>query len=517
MSTTTSAVLQVGGGLSYDVVSMGTNIKLAMTGGDKREIGYYINDLTEDAIVNSNNFFESGGSAINKAVEWIDSNKNNADEFVDNNVGVIIEKVDNAKRKVENKIRRVKDTFNNFTKDFDDAFGFVNGNIFSSNNYGNGTIIDGAGEIADDVGNFVKNFNIGKAVTSIGGIVTGAGAATLAVDLLPSIDVDRMLREIMGGVDNHHTNKLLGSNNNNFYDSSVNLLDIPDVPWRLSVDDLEKYNADAYNKYIDDFVEENDKMRSEIFEQMQKVRTSSDLIAISKETKENKSALKAMRDIRRSAIKAKSIEKYKGFLGVELEYLKKECLTMKTNIKNEWDQMMSQYKTAIKEITNFFTVGGSGGNETVDRCCDRINEDANKIIEMCASIAIEMVNVNSMIKIPYSIGMCCDMPVHKVLSLLKDLQFIITFVKELIRLIIDIITQLSTIAKLIFSGFQNLADLLKKLKNLIGVNMMTNMVDDLVNKLKPMMIEGKLLMENAISPIYYNETDDYERRVEEIE
>ena len=67
--------------------------------------------------------------------------------------------------------------------------------------------------------------------------------------------------------------------------------------------------------------------------------------------KENKTALKAMRKVRRDAIKAKQIERYKGFLKIELDYLKRECLNMKTSIKNDWDCMMAQYKTAINEIT----------------------------------------------------------------------------------------------------------------------------------------------------------------------
>ena len=111
-------------------------------------------------------------------------------------------------------------------------------------------------------------------------------------------------------------------NYNKYYESEPDLLDVPDVPWRLSKDDIEKYNAAGYEKYLEEFVEENDKKRTEILEKMQSVQTSGDLAAVTEENKEkmkeNKSALKAMRKVRRDAIKAKQIEKYKGFLSIEL-------------------------------------------------------------------------------------------------------------------------------------------------------------------------------------------------------
>ena len=259
----------------------------------------------------------------------------------------------------------------------------------------------------------------------------------------------------------------------------------------------------------------------EILEQMQKVKTSAELAAITEANKEkmreNKSALKAMRKVRRDAIKAKQIEKYKGFLSIELNYLKRECQNMKTNIKNEWDSMMRQYKTAIEEIKKFFTEDGYGGSETVDRCCDRINDDATQIVELCKSITIELTSAVAMVPTPYAIGTCVDMPVHKILAFFKDIKIIITFLKNLIRLGIDIIAQLTILAKLIFNGFQSLAEILKILKDLIGVDKILNMIDYLIALFRPKMMDAKILLENAISPIYYNETEEYETKVEALE
>ena len=570
VSATTSATLQIGGGLTYGAIAMGANIKLAVTGNGRRkmttdvandvtngtvpydgvknefetriknEVGDIdsladsIRDWTKTAVAKNtgsiDNFFRGAGDGIENAVEWIDDTKNAADKVVDDTVGVLIEKVEKAKVEVEEKIEMVRRIFETFTKNFDEHFGFINGKVFAEETVRNisntayemnSPVYDALGEVTGEVADFIKNFNIGKVVTAIGGVVIGAGAATLAMDLLPTIDVDRMLRDIVGGVDTHRIDKMEELYHNKYYDDGPDLLEIPDVTWRLSKDDLEKYNADGYNKYLEQFAEENDNTRSEILERMQKVKTSADLAVISEENrekmKENKSALKAMRKVRRDAIKAKQIEKYKGFLNIELEYLKKECINMKTNIKNEWDSMMHQYKTAINEITKFFTEDGYGGSAAVDTCCDRINDDATQIVELCKSVTVEVTNAVAMVPTPYAIGTCVDMPVHKILAFFKDIKIIITFLRNIIRLGIDIISQLTILVKLICNGFQSLAEIMQLLKDLIGIDKIMNMIDFLIALFRPKMIDAKILIENAISPIYYNETDDYEARIEAIE
>lgn len=571
VSTATSATLQIGGGLSYGVVAMSANLKLAMTGNGRRvmtndvvqdvidgsvpitgmsdeienriknevggmdDLAESIRDWTETATTKStesiDGFFENIGGGIDGAVDWIDGKKNAADKVVDDTVGVLIEKVEKAKAEVEEKIERVRKSVDNLTKNFDEAFGFINGKNFAEEAFRNASntayekmdspVFDAVGELTGEIADFIKNFNICKVVTAIGGIAIGAGAATLAMDLLPNIDVDRMLKDVIGGIDTTRIDKMTELYNNKYFEDAPDLLEVPDVPWRLSKDDLEKYNADGYNAYLEEFAEENDNARSEILEKMQKVKTSADLAAVTEENKlkmrENKSALKAMRKVRRDAIKAKQIEKYKGFLATELEYLKRDALNMKNSIKYEWDSMMRQYKTAINEIVKFFTTEGCGGSEAIDRCCDRINDDATQIVELCKSITVELTSVVVMVPTPYAIGTCVDMPVHKIVSFFKDIKIIITFLKNLIRLGIDIISQLTILAKIIFNGVQSLAEILKLLKELIGVDTILNMIDYLVALFRPKLIDCKMLLENAISPIYYNETEEYGEKIEAIE
>lgn len=571
VSTVTSAVLQVGGGLTYGAVAMGANIKLIATGNHRnriteevvaevaagkipvkdmeaeieRRIAAEVGDMDATAesikrwtVTSASNstegidgFFGGSSESIGDSIEWVDGVQSGGDKAVDNTVGVLIEKVENAKKEVEDRIEQVRRIFDNLTKDFDDAFGFVNGKHLAEDFFRNASntayekmdspVFDAIGDVTGEIADFIKNFNIGKVIRAIGGITVGAGAATLAMDLLPRVDVDRMLRNVIGGVDTYRVDKITELYYNKYYESEPDLLEVPDVPWRLSKDDLEKYNADGYNKYLEEFTEENDNVRSEICVQMQNAKTWSDISAVSKvnkeKMKENKSALKAMRKVRRDAIKAKQIEKYKHFLSIELEYLKRECHNMRSSIKNEWDAMMTQYKVAIEEIRKFFNDDGSGGNETIDKCCDRINDDATQIVELCQSITVELTNAVAMVPTPYAVGVCVDMPVHKILAFFKDIKIIVTFLKNLIRLGIDIISQLTILAKIICNGLQSLAEIMQLLKDILGIDLILNMIDYLIALFRPKMIDAKILLENSLSPIYYNETEDYEKRIEALE
>ena len=165
VSATTSAVLQVGGGLSYGTVAMGANIGLAMTGNGRREMtnavvedvingdvavgdmsGEFenridnsvgkidnaadaIRDWTESSVKKStgeiNDFFNGIGEGLDSANKAINQATNWANEGVDNTIGVAIEAIERAKRDIEEKIEKVKDAFHKLTKNYDESFGFL--------------------------------------------------------------------------------------------------------------------------------------------------------------------------------------------------------------------------------------------------------------------------------------------------------------------------------------------------------------------------------------------------------
>ena len=550
--------------------------------------------------------FKDAENGINNAINAIDNAKDAATEWVDgeHGIGYLKEKVEKAKATVEEKIAEVKEIVDNLTKNFDEGFGWavpknmaeeaftaisntaneVELKDYNKPIYGvDGQIVDyekkdsellnAVGEVSGEIANFIKNFSIGKVVTAIGSMTVAAGAATLAMDLLPSIDIDKMLNEIMTGVDSPRVDKMTELYYNKYNDDGIGLLKVPDVPWQLSEDDLVsfKFNDDKYKRFQEKYEKEQNKDKvnerklsryknkadglkakldkkqpliqrvnaarktendmasrmSQVNEkllageitnkdarqQLKKLREENKRLM---KTEENKSALKDLRKLRRNVIKAKQIEKYKGFLKTELKYLENEFRNLGRNIKWEWDSMMQQYKTAIQEIANFFKNEGSGGFEAIDKCCDRINDDGDQIVELCKSIGVEITSAAAMVPTPYAIGTCIDMPVHKILAFFKDIKIIITFLKNLIRLGIDIISQLTILAKIIACGLKSIADILKMLKELLGIDTILNLIDCLVALFKPKMADAKLLLENSLSPVYYKETDEYEQKLEAL-
>jgi hypothetical protein len=577
-SSLISATLQVGGGLGSGVVGITADIKLASIQNDitddlmqkvingemsisemqsalDSQIDNEVGGMYE-TVDNINNWTtktvtditESIGGVVDDvngglddANNWINDQKQGADTLVDNTVGELIKKVEKAKENVEKKIENVRQKVKELVDDFNKSFGFINfddnvdrvsNNIVDKLNSVESPVLNAAGDVVDEVANFIKNFSITKIVGGMTSICIGATAATFAMDLLPIVDVDKMLREIMSGVDTYRIDKMTELNYNKYYESGPDgitpLSEVPDSRWKLSEDDLEKYKQDEYNKFLEEYNDGNNIERTDILEQMLEAKQIENgrerrdaMRELRRENKqlrkENKSAIKKMRKIRRHVIQAKQIEKYKGFLKTEFQYLKIECVKFKTNIKFEWDSMMEQYKTACKEIKKFFTAKGYGGYESIEICCDRINDDATQIVEMCKNIKTELTNTVTNIAVPYAIGSCVDMPVHKILEFFKDVKIVLTFLKNLILLGIDIISQLTILAKIVANGLQSLAEIFKTLSDLLGVDKIINMINVLVELFKPKMIDAKRLLENSLNPIYYNETEEYEIKLDALE
>ena len=616
-SATSSAVLQIGGGLTYGYISTNENFNLALNRGreknamdkgifdDNYEVFQdvidgkikvsdmenalsglsdnqsYINwmndssnnikDGTLNGVENSTEFIdgvvENVNESLDDATNWIDDKKDAANEIVDNTVGVLIEKVENAKKTVADKIEQVRISFDNLIKKFDDFMGFAlpinytetGVEKLSDTAYAmNIPVYDALGDLTSEISNFISNFSIGKAITGIASIYVCAGAATLAMELLPSVDIERMLKEIVGGVKIYQNDKMSELYYNKYYENGPDLLEIP--PYAIDtnkeneayyneilekVDKIkelekskkgleEKYkeNEEKYNYYLNNF-NENDLSSVEgiityedyiINSNNEYNTTKSDLDyeydKINSELSTEKSALKELRNIKRNAIKGRLQERYKMLLKIELDNLTNECNNIKNNIKFEWDSMTQQYKDAIEAIRKFFSNENYGGFEYIDRCCERINDDAEQIVELCKEIPQIFSNVSMNIIIPYAIGTCIDMPVHKILEFFRDLKIVMIYIRNIIRLGIDIISQLTILAKIVANGFQSLAEIMKTIRNIIGVDKILNLIDYLVAVFRPTMIDAKMMLENFISPIYYKDHPEYteiETALEELD
>ena len=517
--------------------------------GDIQDWADDVRDATVEATTNATTAIDNGIAEAGKGIEsvkgWFERIKNSAITDVDEEMQKAIEKVQKAKDKVAEMIENVNTSIKKLTKDFADAFGFINhdptenaAGMFknmseNAKKYSEETespVGNAFAEVADEVAAFIDNFNIGKIVVGLGSLAVSAGAATLAMNLLPSINIDKMLKDIIGGINKDNVNKTAEVQRHiSLSDGDGNLFKVIDYPWQLSIDDVERYNADGYEKYLDDFVEENNNKRTQIGIKLSKkgkfkgnLRTgfSDEDVEYNRNLLEkefNKSALKALRKVRRDAIKARMIEQYKGFIMSELNYLKDEFINTRDKIKNDWDMMMKQYKDAIREIERFFSEEGYGGNAEIDNICDEINKDGKKIKELCKSITVELTNTTANIGIPYSVGPVVDMPVHKLLEFFKDAKYILTFVKDLILLGIDIISQFARLATIIANNLSDLAELFKSLKELLGIDFILDMIDFIIALFKSKMGDAKILLENCISPIYYNETEEFDIKLEAIE
>lgn len=610
-STVSSAVVQIGGGLTYGYISTNENFNLALNRGreknamdkgifdDNYEVFQdvidgkikvsdmenalsglsdnqsYINwmndssnnikDGTLEWAEGSTNWLdgvvENVNESLDDATNWIDDKKDDANEIVDNNVGVLIEKVENAKKTVADKIEQVRISFDDLIKKFDDFMGFaipINHNYrktivdkLSDTAYAMDTpVYDALGDLTSEISNFISNFSIGKAITGIASIYVCAGAATLAMELLPSIDVERMLKEIVGGVKIYQNDKMSELYYNKYYENGPDLLEIP--PYAIDTNEEnkeyydkinnikelekskkgleEKYkeNGEKYENFLNNSNENNTSVIVGIMGYLKHTdeynKTKSDLEnelnEINEQLIEEKSALKDLRKQRRNAIKGRLQERYKMLLKIELDNLTNECNNIKNNIKFEWDSMTQQYKDAIEAIKKFFSNENCGGFEYIDRCCERINNDAEQIVELCKEIPLIFSNVSMNIIIPYSIGTCVDMPVHKILEFFRDLKIVMIYVRNIIRLGIDIISQLTILAKIVANGFQSLAEIMKTIRNIIGVDKIFNLIDYLVAVFRPTMLDAKMMLENFISPIYYKDHPEYteiETALEELD
>jgi hypothetical protein len=75
------------------------------------------------------------------------------------------------------------------------------------------------------------------------------------MDLLPNINVDRMLKDIIGGIDRERVDKMAELYINKYNEDRPELVEVPDFPWMISIDDLEKYNANGYNEYLEKYAD----------------------------------------------------------------------------------------------------------------------------------------------------------------------------------------------------------------------------------------------------------------------
>jgi hypothetical protein len=82
---------------------------------------------------------------------------------------------------------------------------------------------------------------------------------------------------------------------------------------------------------------------------------------------------------------------------------------------------------------------------------------------------------------------------------------------------IDIIRQVNNIVKIILNGINSLKEIKEKIMEMLNIKWLLDFIDKIIELFSGKCLEGKELLENTISPIFYNETEEYENDMDRLE
>lgn len=453
---------------------------------DTNDAEHYLGD-TVDA---THNGLDNVTEGVNKASDLTNDINNKVNERVQSVVDYINEKM-----------KKVNDTLN-------DAFGDYIISIESKDEFADETqkisdsMNDGSlgGEltssVTDTVSTLVKNFNIGKIATGFLGLSANIGLVAIGLDKLPQLNLDNVLAFGKAKAMEAHERKM----------GEVR----------------EFQESEEYKRMVEDAEGDKKKLREAI--RMKRKASAQErrrgIETLSKEERDAKrSVAKDVRKAKLQAKKAKVAQKIKETIGVELIRFQSDLKMFGTNIKDEWNLMEKQYKEAVTEIKNFFTgdPNEAPGSKYIDDCCDAIEKDCDSIKEIIKNLSTTITVTVAQIPSPTSVGSCFDFPLYKVLRWFECAKAILNEIIAIINYGLDIIKQIDNLVKIILNGINSLREIKEKLMKILNIKWLLDLIDSIIELFMGKCLEGKELIENTISPIYYNETDDYEKRMKALE
>lgn len=350
--------------------------------------------------------------------------------------------------------------------------------------------------LTDTTSTIVKNFNIGKVATGFLGLATNIGLIAIGIDKLPELNLDNVL--------------------------SFGRAKVEEVYEKKKSQTREFTESDEYLRMVADAEGDKKKLREKL---RQKRKASAQerrkgIETLSKEEREaRRSVAKDVRKAKLQAKKAKISQKMKETIGYELDRFKTDLKMFGTNIKDEWMMMKNQYKQSVKEIKTFFTgdPNSAPGSKYIDDCCDAIELDCDSIKEILKNLTTTITVTVSQVPCPTSVGSCFDNPLYKVLRWFECAKAIFNEMRGVINFGIDIIKQIDNLVKIILNGLNSLKEIKDKLMEILNIKWLLDFIDSIIELFMGKCLEGKELIENTISPIYYNETDDYEKRMNALQ
>lgn len=528
----TGGVIDAAGEATKAVVSLGSAI--AESGSNiigQTDVASDIHDGTEVILEWTGNGFnnatEKVTSSLNDVTNKINDAKQTANGKIEDKANEINQKIEDAQKFVSDIITGLRDKMKKLEEKLDGGFKDVTGMNSVANESdkirqalkesGNDSVTAQATDaIASSLSYVIKNFSIGKAVTAFTGLLTQSVIVRLGLNELPPIDFESMLCKVRSDMEMstedlyNQYNKItkeLDDDYNDYIKFGEDAVKIPSED--------RDYNMDNYKEFIKTYEGELKTQRDKIRTLMKyNTDTNGESDAVVK--KELRSAIKEVQKYRKQVKNAKQAKTLQSIIGDELDNLKSEAQYRLNSIRDDWKDMMQQYKDAVKEIKEFFSKGGSC-DMFIDDCCDRINKDCNDIKDLCKNLVTQLIGSTVKVAMPADIGTVFPNPAYKIADFWMDIKTILKFIKDLISLILDIILHINKLARLMLNGINSLVDCFKQLMELLGLKWLMDLIQSIIDLFSKKLTDDKEIFENTLSPVNFNETDVYENTMEVFE
>jgi len=537
ISEMTGLTIDAAGAATSAVVGLGSVISETSAGVmNNAEVAEDIHEgasiILEWANGGFRNLSDKSTEPLKTITQKLKNSANNASNTINKSTSTVTNTIEAAQEQVEKLITELREKMNKLASVMDTNFKDVTG--LSSVSKGASTISQGLYETKSDdnasrvvmasanaLSEVIKNFNIGKVVFAFSGVIAQSAIVRLGLDNLPPIDFESMLCKIRDDMSTspQELYEQYSQLSDNVYNDIIQINeDQANVP-----QEKRKYSAKNYNKFMEEFEGELKEKRKNIREMMRKttntdVRRQYDnpevLDTLSK--REIKSAIRELEKYRDKVKNAKQASTLKDIIGNELDNLKKETEYRCNSLKSDWNSAKEQYKRAIDEIKRFFSNGGSS-DQFIDDCCDRINQDFNAIKDLCKSLGDQLICCSIKVFSPSDIGPVVPNPVYKISDFIDDIKTIFTFIKNVIEKVVDIITHINKIARIMLNGLNNLKEIVNELTQMLGMNWLLDLIQKIINSFGNNIKGAKASLINNLSPVYFSDTNEYEHALEALE
>lgn len=467
-------------GVTEDIDFLATNSVGILTDivAESNTATHYLGDVT--------NSIHEGLANMSDTIDGVMGKVNNTNIKINEKLNDVINKIAEA-------MNKVSDTLNS-------AFGDFMLNSATIGPYGDFNNGTAAGALisatSDTISNIAKSFDIGKIAKGCIGMATNLGLVAAGIDQLPQLNMERVLA---------------------FGRAKMDVLSEKTI---MATKEFKE--SEEYKRMVEEAEGDKKKIREKLREK-RKLSAQERRISIERVSPEERIAKRSVaKDVRKAKIqakKAKVTQKLKETIIVEINRFKYDIKRFGTNINDDWMTMQNQYNTAVMEIKKFFTgdPNEAHGSKYIDDCCDAIETDCDSIKETLKNLTTTITVTVAQIPAPTSVGQCFDFPLYKVLRWFECLKVILNEIMKVINYGIDIIRQVDNLVKIILNGINSLKEIKEKIIEILNVKWILDFIDTIIELFSGKCIEGKELMENSISPIMFNETEQYEGMMNSLE